>query len=105
MNNVEESIRKKIIRVLENSSEPLDVDAIANIIGIENSREIYEHLKHIAKSIRRTNHTKALFMILPKCRRCGYIFKDLDTPKKPSRCPRCKSESIEPPRFIIKSIS
>jgi len=105
MNEIEDSIRKKIIRVLEGSPEPLDVDTIASIVGIENPREIYEHLRHIAKSIRRSNHTKALLMIPPKCRRCGYIFKDLDEPKKPSKCPACKGESIEPPRFIIRSTS
>ncbi len=102
MSDIEDSVRKRIIRVLESSPEPLDVDAIANIIGIENPREIYEHLKHIAKSIRKSD-TKNLLMMPPKCKKCGYIFKDLDVPKKPSKCPRCKSELIEPPRFIIRS--
>ncbi|MEM4718310.1 MAG: transcriptional regulator, partial [Desulfurococcaceae archaeon] len=37
----------------------------------------------------------------PTCRKCGFVFKDLKRPRKPSKCPSCKSEWITPPRFLI----
>jgi len=41
-------------------------------------------------------------MVPPTCKTCGYVFKDLDRPKRPSRCPRCRSERISSPLFIIQ---
>ncbi|MEM2810799.1 MAG: transcriptional regulator, partial [Candidatus Korarchaeum sp.] len=43
-----------------------------------------------------------LLMEPPQCRKCGYIFKDLKKPRKPSKCPKCGSEWISPPRFTIR---
>jgi predicted Zn-ribbon and HTH transcriptional regulator len=100
----EGSIRQRIMKLLMESSEPLTAEDIARMFEIEVS-DVYEHLEHIAKSIRRMyGGSKALLMIPPRCRKCGYVFKDLEKPKKPSRCPKCKSEWIESPRFTIKSI-
>lgn len=90
--------------MLEETNNPLRAEDIAQTVGL-NVFEVYEHLTHIAKTIRRqSKNAKALFMMPSKCRKCGYIFSDIDKPKKPSRCPKCKSEWIEPPRFIIKTV-
>jgi|UniRef100_A0A7J2U5Y4 predicted Zn-ribbon and HTH transcriptional regulator len=98
------SIRQRITKMLSEIEEPLTAEDIARMFEID-VNEVYEHLEHIAKSIRRMySGKKALVMVPPRCRKCGYIFKDLEKPKKPSKCPRCKSEWIEPPRFIIKNI-
>lgn len=100
----EGSIRQRMLKLLESVDKPMVAEDIAFYLGIE-TREVYEHLMHIAKTIRRSsNRKKALLMEPPKCRKCGYVFKDLEKPKKPSRCPRCRSEWIEPPKFIIRSI-
>lgn len=65
-------------------------------------RNVYEHLTYIAKSVwSRSQGREVLLMEPPVCKKCGYVFKDLNKPKKPSKCPRCKSEWISPPRFII----
>jgi predicted Zn-ribbon and HTH transcriptional regulator len=100
------TIRERIIQVLRNTSKPLTVDEISSAIGVEvDARELYEHLVHIAKSIRaRSGGREYLAMDPPFCRKCGYVFRDLDKPRKPSRCPRCRSEWISPPRFIILSV-
>ncbi|MEM0027678.1 MAG: transcriptional regulator [Ignisphaera sp.] len=99
-----ESIRERIARLLEEAGKPLSAEEIANIFSLD-VKDVYIHLEHIAKSIRReSNNRKALLMMPPRCRKCGYIFKDLEKPRKPSRCPGCKSEWIEPPRFIIASV-
>ncbi len=102
------SIRERIVDILRRSDRPLTVHEIALELGLEPGREseIYEHLEHIAKSIRReSGFREALIMELPRCKKCGYVFRDLKKPRKPSRCPRCKSEWIEPPRFKIERIA
>jgi len=103
-----QSTRERIVEILRRTQRPLRVEEIAMILGLEPSRkrEIYEHLTHIAKTIRRQSSGKeVLIMELPKCRDCGFIFKNLKKPKEPSRCPKCKSERIDPPRFKIVLIS
>jgi len=99
-----ESLREKITKLLRESGEPLSVDDILYCFKLEPSRrsEIYNHLSHIAKTIRQQSRgSENLVMIPPKCKVCGYIFKNLDKPKKPSKCPKCRSERIEKPRFKI----
>jgi predicted Zn-ribbon and HTH transcriptional regulator len=95
--------RERIVEVLKSANRPLTAEEIANLIGGDVSpREIYDHLAHIAKTIRaRSGGREVLVMEPPQCRKCGYVFKDLEVPKKPSRCPRCKSEWISPPRFLV----
>ncbi len=99
-----ESIRERITRFLEDIKNPICAEDIARVFEVD-VFEVYLHLEHIAKSIRReSSGKKALLMVPPWCRKCGYVFKDLEKPKKPSKCPKCKSEWIEPPKFIIKSL-
>lgn len=95
--------REKIIEILRNVNYPITVNELAKLIGDNiDPRELYEDLIHIAKTIRaRSAGREFLAMDPPSCRRCGYVFRDLGKPREPSRCPRCKSEWITPPRFII----
>ena len=97
--------RERIIELLEESDTFLTADEISYLLNGEvNPSEVYEHLRHIARSVRRhSGGKKVLLMKPPICRRCGYMFKDLSRPRKPSRCPRCRSEWIEPPAFKIAS--
>lgn len=101
--SLNESRREKIMRVLSETNRPLTVNEIAAAIGIYDPREvksIYEDLKHIAKTVRRKGGV--LYMESPQCANCGYVFKNLTKPHKPSKCPRCRSERILPPRFTIE---
>ncbi|MET1102117.1 MAG: transcriptional regulator [Pyrodictiaceae archaeon] len=99
------TIREKILELLLRSKRPLTAREIAIELGVDPNlyeREVYEHLRHIAKTVRRvTGGRKQLYMIPPVCRDCNYVFKDLKEPRKPSRCPRCKSYRIQPPKFYI----
>ena len=102
-----ETLREKIKRLLTETTYPLSVEEIAFSLGLDprNKDAIYEHLKHIAKTIRRESQGQlVLYMLPPKCRNCGYVFKKLDKPRKPSKCPKCKSQRIDPPRFIIEKV-
>lgn len=91
------------MRLLESANQPLTAGEIASILGVEiTPEEVYEHLRHVAKTVyAKTKGRKVLVMDPPVCRKCGFVFKELDKPKKPSRCPKCKGEWISPPRFAI----
>lgn len=93
------SVREKMVLLLRYSEKPLTAKEIKLVLGIEKEKEVYEHLYHIAKSSKHKNYQ--LIVYLPYCRDCNYAF-NLEMPKKPSRCPRCKSENIEPPKFLIR---
>lgn len=97
------SQRERILEILMSSQEPLSVDDIARRLELDprESREIYGHLEHVARTAR-AKYGRTLLMEPPQCRKCGYIFKDLKKPRKPSKCPKCGSEWISPPRFTIR---
>lgn len=101
------SLREKITKLLRESEEPLSVNDILYYFELEPSRrsEVYSHLSHIARTVRQQSKgSETLVMISPRCKVCGYIFKDLDKPRKPSKCPKCRSERIEIPKFKIVKI-
>ncbi len=107
MESVEETLRRRVLKVLENSSEPLTVNDIMMELGLKPSfrKLVYESLSHLAKSVRRKSKgRKALVMRAPYCLNCGYVFRDLKRIRKPSKCPKCKSERITPPAFMLVKI-
>lgn len=98
------TLREKVMNLLMESDQPLTVDEILGLLGLEYRyrRLVYEALIHIAKTVRRkTRGGYELVMTPPVCMRCGYVFRDLKKPRKPSKCPHCKSERIKPPAFKI----
>ena len=62
------------------------------------TEEIVEDLKHVAYKY------KDKFVAKPAiCKICGFIFKERERiRKKPSKCPRCRNEKIQEPRFSLK---
>jgi predicted Zn-ribbon and HTH transcriptional regulator len=62
-------------------------------------REVAAHLTHLERSLRHGG--ERLLVLPPRCIKCGFVFEDRARRSKPSRCPSCKSERIEPPRFSI----
>ena len=99
------TLRERIMKVLEDSHTFLTVDEISALINEKlSSSEVYEHLRHIARSVWRSSGGKKVLLMRPLvCRKCGYVFSNLRRPKKPSKCPRCRSEWIEPPAFKIST--
>ncbi|AHL21930.1 putative transcriptional regulator containing an HTH domain fused to a Zn-ribbon [Thermococcus nautili] len=73
---------------------------LAQVLGIRgrgSKKLILEDLKAIQKILRREG--KVLLVKPAECRKCGFVFRpEINIP---SRCPRCKSEWIEEPRFMI----
>jgi len=56
------------------------------------------HVEHIARSLDETD--EELLVAPPECRDCGFDQFD-DLVNRPSRCPECKSESVEEPAFRV----
>jgi len=96
--------RERIVEVLRRAERPLSVREIAERLGLDVSpRELYDDIAHAARSLwRRSGGRERIVVVLPKCRNCGFEFRDLNRLRKPSRCPRCKSERIDPPKFFIE---
>ncbi len=89
-----------VIEVLLKHREGLTAKEICYALGLEPSREneVYSAIMKAVKVLKRKGFE--LVMIPPQCRKCGFRF---DKPKV-SRCPKCKSEWIEPARFSIREI-
>jgi len=90
------TIRENIITALQ--GQALTAREISGVIGIS-EKEVATHLPHIDRSLSRRG--QKLVIHPTHCRGCGYTFKKDNHFKKPSRCPRCKSERLEPPRFSV----
>ncbi|MBS3102003.1 transcriptional regulator [Candidatus Woesearchaeota archaeon] len=86
--------REEIIEIL--SKEEKSAQELANYFQIELS-EIIQDLEHIKYSIK----PRKLAMKHALCKKCGFVFKERSKVKKPSKCPRCKSEWITPQVFSI----
>jgi predicted Zn-ribbon and HTH transcriptional regulator len=94
----EETIRKSIVDLIEVQS--LSAKEISGTVRIS-EKEVYEHLKHIQKTISQKN--RKVKITAPRCKQCGFEFKKRERLKKPGKCPICKSETIKEASFFIQS--
>lgn len=87
--------REQIIELLK--KEERTVKSLANIFATTPA-EILEDLKHIEISIKplKLKYQPAF------CKKCGFVFKERDKIKKPSKCPRCRAEWIKAQVFRIE---
>ena len=91
---MEGTIRQKIVALIK--IKPTDAYALSGAIGVS-QRVIESHLENVAKS-----HNQFFEIIPAVCNDCDFIFKDRKKHTKPTGCPKCRGESIMPPRFFIK---
>ncbi|WP_441946978.1 transcriptional regulator [Nitrospira tepida] len=73
---------------------------LAERLGLP-ERQVEEHLEHVIRSLAR-DPARAFLLEPSECLDCGFIFRNRRKVTKPSRCPRCRSESISPPRYGIR---
>lgn len=88
--------RKALIELLKVKS--YTVRELASLYGAE-MNEIVEDLQHIKKSVLPKHK---LIIDFSKCLNCGFTFKDREKFKTPTKCPRCRNESITEMKFKIK---
>ena len=90
--------REEIFELLKNS--PMSAQQIAFYFKCT-LNEIEEALMHLAKSVRPAYELR---MYPAKCVHCGFVFKERSRIRKPSKCPKCKSERIDAPLFFIEPV-
>jgi len=71
---------------------------ISKIIRIS-EKEVFTHLEHINHSLK---SQKMRLKITPAvCLACGYKFETRIRFSSPGRCPKCKGEHIQDPKYVI----
>jgi transcriptional regulator len=90
------TIRQQMIDLL--LQETHDVREISQALGIS-EKEVNTHLPHIDKSVASQN--RKLQVSPATCTECGFTFKDRRRLTKPSRCPRCRGQRIQSPRYRV----
>ena len=93
--------RERISETLQETVSPLTAQDLCTMLDIKSRSLVNEDLEHIAKSLR--NQGKELLIQPASCGKCGFVFKSRREAKRPSRCPKCKSEWILSPGFLIRS--
>lgn len=90
------TLRQAIRELLR--EQPLSALEISQRLSLP-EKEVVEHLAHLA----RADGPGGRLRIIPsRCRLCGFVFAKRDRLTRPSRCPRCRGESISRPRFILE---
>jgi hypothetical protein len=96
--SAEGTIRQQIMQAI--TDVRCSARDLAHRIGIP-EREVEDHLAHIGKSVTRDRRVR--FLLEPSiCQDCEYVFRGRTRLTRPSRCPKCRSEAISPPRFGIE---
>jgi len=62
-------------------------------------RDVADHLRHLDHTL--SQSAERLRITAPHCIACGFTFEARQKHSRPSRCPRCKSERLSPPRFRV----
>lgn len=65
-------------------------------------KEVYEHLGHVQRSVAAQHgrfHVRAA-----ECLECHYIFADRRRLTTPGRCPRCRGEHIQDPKYRVETL-
>ncbi|WP_267642574.1 transcriptional regulator [Haloarchaeobius amylolyticus] len=96
MRQADETTRQRITdRLREGALTP---SALATEFDVTAGTAL-RHVEHISQSLENTD--EQLLVAPPECRECGFTDFD-DLLNRPSRCPECKSESLEEPAFVVE---
>ncbi|MDP9131559.1 MAG: transcriptional regulator [Nitrospirota bacterium] len=90
--------RQRLIELLTGTL--LSSHQLAQLLEIP-ERQVEDHLAHIVKTIAR-DPTRTFLLEPSECQECGFAFRDRTRLTRPSRCPRCRSETITSPRYGIR---
>ncbi len=92
-----ETARQALLRALRDG--PKTARELSAAISLP-EREVVSHLEHVARSL--AHGDAELRIEPPRCQDCGFGFKKRERTSRASRCPRCKSERLDAPRFWIE---
>ena len=91
------TLRERIIDLLvKNPGKTFTAKELCEILEVESESEIYAVLRQVARILRR----KGIDLVFsqPVCKKCGFVMSKMHAKK----CPRCRSEWIEPARFTVR---
>jgi len=93
----DETVREALRQALR--ERPHTALELSGAVGIPH-KQVDDHLEHLQRSAEASGET---FVIEPaRCKACGHEFRDRARLSRPSKCPKCKSERIEAPRFSLE---
>lgn len=91
-----ETVRDRICAVLR--TRPHTALQISAAVGIAH-RDVVAHLEHLQRSAE--HRGEVLRIEAARCAACEYTFEDRARLGRPSRCPVCRGQRIQPPRFEL----
>ncbi len=77
---------------------PLTARELSGRVGVP-EKQVAGHLEHLGRSLRAAG--ERLHVEAARCLDCGFVFRKRDRLSRPSRCPVCRSEHLDAPRFAI----
>jgi predicted Zn-ribbon and HTH transcriptional regulator len=92
-----ETLRQEILRHLREG--PLTARELSTLVHVR-EQDVIPHLEHLQRSLRRT--PERLVLRPAECLACGYQFRRRTRLTRPSACPRCRAQRIEPPIFSLE---
>ncbi|MFC6732011.1 MULTISPECIES: transcriptional regulator [unclassified Haladaptatus] len=97
MREAEQTTRQRIAEYLREETATASELAVALDLT---PHAVVSHIEHVAKTLDGTG--EQLLVAPPTCRECGFDRFD-DPVNLPSRCPECKSESLDQPAFRVEA--
>lgn len=94
----QETVRAALREALR--SGPLTAHELSGRVRIP-EKQVAGHLEHLARSLKARG--ERLRVDPARCAACGFTFRQRERLTPPSRCPVCRSEQVDPPRFTITS--
>ncbi|MHA1392992.1 MAG: transcriptional regulator [Promethearchaeota archaeon] len=91
--------RRRLILYLKEIGGMVDLRQIMTELEYGSKRELIEDIESIKKSLK--NKGQILKVRPAKCIKCGFVFRNQERLKIPSKCPKCKHERIEWPAISL----
>ncbi len=92
------TLRQQIVALLQ--QQAVSAKDLSMAVGLP-EKQIYHHLEHIRRSFQQQQ--KQLHIEPAVCKKCGFSFTKRQRFHKPSKCPICRGQAIEEPRFSLPS--
>lgn len=92
------TVRQRIMAALEEG--PVSLREMAKDLGMK-EKELLGHLPHVLRS---TGPFKRVEVSPASCLSCGFVFRKRGRVSTPGKCPMCRSQRIEPPRFKVSHV-
>ncbi len=95
----DQTLRQALLDALR--AGPATARDLSGLIGIS-EKDVPAHLEHLQRSLR---HGAERLVVEPACcTACGYTFSKRRKLTRPSACPNCRAQRIEPPVFHVEAV-